>query len=166
MLTIKNMSKTYNVEKLTENDIETIYRLCQGNKLYYRYCQAKISREQILSDLYLKPEGVNEDNKYYLGFFEDELLVAVLDILDAYLDEETCFIGFFMVNILYQGQGIGSEIIQSVLAYVKKIGKAKVRLGIDKKNPQSKAFWNKNGFKVIKEVERSGGTILLAEKIL
>lgn len=166
MLIIKNMSKNYNVEKLTENDIETIYRLCQGNKLYYRYCQAEISREQILRDLYLRPEGVNEDNKYYLGFFEDELLVAVLDILDAYLDEETCFIGFFMVNILYQSQGIGSEIIQSVLAYVKKIGKAKVRLGIDKANPQSKAFWNKNGFKVIKEVERSGGTILLAEKIL
>ena len=166
MLNIKNMSETYNVEKLTENDIETIYRLCQGNKLYYRYCQAKISRKQILSDLYLKPEEVNEDNKYYLGFFEDELLVAVLDILDAYPDEETCFIGFFMVNILYQGQGIGSEIIGSVLDYVKNIGKAKVRLGIDKANPQSRAFWKKNGFKIIKEVEKSGGTILLAEKIL
>lgn len=166
MLTIKNMSKTYKVEKFTENDIETIYRLCQGNKLYYRYCQANISREQILSDIYLKPEGVNEDDKYYLGFFKNELLVAVLDILDDYPDEETCFIGFFMVNILYQGQGIGSEIIQSVLAYVKKIGKAKVRLGIDKENPQSKSFWKKNGFNLIKEVERSGGTILLAEKIL
>ena len=166
MLIIKNMSKIYNVEKLTENDIETIYRLFQGNKLYYRYCQAEISREQILSDLYLRHEGVNEDDKYYLGFFKDELLVAVLDILDAYPDEETCFIGFFMVNILYQGKGIGSEIIGSVLDYVKKIGKIKVRLGIDKGNPQSKAFWKKNGFKLIKEVEKSGGIILLAEKIL
>lgn len=166
MLNIKNMSETYNFEKLTENDIETIYRLCQGNKLYYRYCQAEISREQILRDLYLRPEGVNEDNKYYLGFFKDELLVAVLDILNGYPDEKTCFIGFFMVNILYQGQGIGTEIIESVLAYVKKIGKAKVRLGIDKENPQSKAFWKKNDFKIIKEVEKSGGTILLAEKIL
>lgn len=166
MLNIKNMTKSYNVEKLTKNDIESIYRLCQGNKLYYRYCQAEISREQILSDLYLRPEGVNEDNKYYLGFFEDEVLVAVLDILDGYPDEETCFIGFFMVNILYQGQGIGTEIIGSLLAYVKKIGKAKVRLGIDKENPQSKAFWKKNDFKIIKEVEKSGGTILLAEKIL
>lgn len=166
MLTIKNMSKTYKVEKLTENDIETIYKLCQGNKLYYCYCQAETNREQILRDLYLRPEGVNEDNKYYLGFFKDEVLVAVLDILDAYPDEETCFIGFFMVNILYQGQGIGSEIIGSVLDYVKKIGKIKVRLGIDKGNPQSKAFWKKNGFKLIKEVESLGGTILLAEKIL
>lgn len=27
MLTIKNMSKTYNVEKLTEKDIEIIYKI-------------------------------------------------------------------------------------------------------------------------------------------
>lgn len=92
--------------------------------------------------------------------------MAVLDILDGFPNEETCFIGFFMVNILFQGKGIGSEIIGSVLAYVKKIGKEKARLGIDKGNPQSKAFWQKNGFKVIDEIEREGGIILLAEKIL
>lgn len=28
MLTIKNLSKTYKVEKLIENDIETIYSFC------------------------------------------------------------------------------------------------------------------------------------------
>ncbi|WP_229028490.1 hypothetical protein [Anaerococcus vaginalis] len=94
MLIIKNMSKTYNVEKLTENDIETIYRLCQGNKLYYRYCQAEISREQILRDLYLRPEGVHEDDKYYLGFFKDELLVAVLDILKAIQTKKSVLLAF------------------------------------------------------------------------
>ncbi|WP_280641599.1 hypothetical protein [Anaerococcus jeddahensis] len=41
MLTIKNLSKTYKVEKLTENDIETIYSLCQGNKLYYHYVKQR-----------------------------------------------------------------------------------------------------------------------------
>ena len=52
-------------------------------------------------------------------------------MIDDYPDEETCFIGFFMVNILYQGQGIGSEIIESVLVYVKKIGKAKVKVNVN-----------------------------------
>ena len=41
-----------------------------------------------------------------------------------------------------------------------------VRLGIDKGNPQSNHFWNKNGFLVIKEVDQDGGTILVAEKTL
>ena len=45
-----------------EDDVETIYNLCQGNKLFYRYCQAEPSREQILSDLYIRPEGLRKDN--------------------------------------------------------------------------------------------------------
>ena len=151
MLTIKNMSKTYNVEKLTENDIETIYRLCQGNKLYYRYCQAEISREQILSDLYLRPEGVNEDNKYYLGFFDGDILIAIIDLILSYPTKEIAFIGLFMTNIEYQNKGIGSNIIRDVCSYLKEIGYKRVRLGVDKGNPQSYHFWIKNNFETILE---------------
>ena len=42
----------------------------------------------------------------------------------------------------------------------------RVLLGIDKENPQSNAFWAKNGFSVIRETEQENGTILLAEKRL
>ena len=43
-------------------------------------------------------------------------------------------------------------------------GLKRVLLGIDKENPQSNAFWSKNGFSVIREVEQEEGAILLAEK--
>ena len=43
-------------------------------------------------------------------------------------------------------------------------GLKRVLLGIDKENPQSNAFWAKNGFSVIREVEQEEGAILLAEK--
>jgi hypothetical protein len=39
-------------------------------------------------------------------------------------------------------------------------------LGIDKENPQSNHFWKKNGFDVIRVVEREDGTILVAKKQL
>jgi len=45
-------------------------------------------------------------------------------------------------------------------------GLKRVLLGIDKENPQSNAFWAKNGFSVIRVVEQDEGTILLAEKCL
>ena len=40
------------------------------------------------------------------------------------------------------------------------------QLGIDKENPQSNAFWAKNGFSVIREIKQDAGAILLAEKRL
>ena len=47
---------------------------------------------------------------------------------------------------------------------MKETGLKRVLLGIDKENPQSNAFWAKNGFSVIREVEQEEGAILLAER--
>ena len=55
---------------------------------------------------------------------------------------------------------------QDVCAYLKQTGKTAIRLGIAKDNPQANHFWKKNGFIVIKEVEREGWTVLVAEKKL
>ena len=49
----------------------------------------------------------------------------------------------------YQNKGIGSDIIRDTGNYLKQLGYKKVRLGVDKENPQSYAFWLKNGFCVI-----------------
>ena len=56
--------------------------------------------------------------------------------------------------------------MQELCLYLKETGLKRVLLGIDKENPQSNAFWAKNGFSVIREVEQEEGTILVAEKSL
>ena len=89
-----------------------------------------------------------------------------LYLIDGYPDGDTAFIGFFMMNRQLQGRRIGSSIIQDLCLYLKETGLKRVLLGIDKENPQSNAFWAKNGFSVIREVEQEEGTILLAEKCL
>ena len=71
-----------------------------------------------------------------------------------------------MMNKQLQGKQIGTAIIQELIAYLKMIGKTSIRLAIDKENPQSTQFWKKNGFFIIKEVDRNGWTILIAEKAL
>ena len=96
----------------------------------------------------------------------DNELIAIMDLIDGYPDETYAFIGFFMMHPLYQGKEIGSSIIGEVCQYLIQIGKKKVRLAIDKENPQSNHFWKKNGFEVLKEVKRNEWIILIAEKIL
>ena len=63
------------------------------------------------------------------------------------------WIGLFMIDIKYQNKGIGSHIIGEVTEQLKLCGYLKVRLGVDKGNPQSFAFWTKNQFKVVAEKE-------------
>jgi ribosomal protein S18 acetylase RimI-like enzyme len=69
-----------------------------------------------------------------------------------------------MMNRQLQGRRIGSSIIQDLCLYLKETGLKRVLLGINKENPQSNAFWAKNGFSVIRVVEQEEGAILLAEK--
>jgi hypothetical protein len=49
---------------------------------------------------------------------------------------------------------------------IRALYQAVIQLGIDQGNPQSTAFWKKNGFQVLKEVKRDDGIILLAQRTL
>ena len=71
------------------------------------------------------------------------------------------------MNTDLQGHGIGTEIISDSVVYLAQAGFKKIRLGIDKGNPQSKAFWLKNGFTFTGEAyESDGSTILVMERKL
>ena len=163
---IRKLSKKYDVRKLNEDDVEMIYTFCKSNTQYYEYCGKELSIELIEQDLKITPPGILIEQKYYIGFFENEKLVAIMDLEDGYPSSDYVYIGFFMMNRELQGIGIGSEIVSDVLHYVKEKGFTKCQLGIDKENPQSNHFWRKNGFEVIREVTQEEGTILVAEKQL
>ena len=99
-------------------------------------------------------------------FYALYIAAGFSDMIDGYPEPDIGYIGFFMMNAALQGKQLGSTIIQDVCAYLKQIGKTAIRLGIAKDNPQANHFWKKNGFTVIKEVEREGWIVLVAEKRL
>lgn len=163
---LRMFSKKYDVRKLNEDDVEMLYDFCKRNTQYYEYCGKDISIELIESDLKVTPPGIPMEQKYYLGFFEEGKLTAIMDLVDGYPSSNYVFIGFFMMNSELQGKGIGSKIISEVFNYLKTQGFEKCQLGIDKDNPQSNHFWKKNGFEIVKEVEIEEGIVLVAEKQL
>lgn len=80
-------------------------------------------------------------------------MIAVMDLISDCPETDCGFIGLFMMDNKFQNKGIGSDIIHDVLRYLKMSKFKKVRLGVDKGNPQSYSFWKKNGFSVISENE-------------
>lgn len=160
----ENLSIHYSVKKLSMDDVETIYTFCSSHTIFYRYCGKKLTRELIENDLQITPPGIELDDKFYLGFYKEDELIAIMDLINGYPAEDVAFIGFFMVSSSYEGTGIGSSIIDEALGYLKQQGFTSCRLGIDRDNPQSNHFWKKNGFEIEKEVMRSQGPILLAKR--
>lgn len=150
---VHTLSKSYSVRKLDEKDIDIIFELMHKNDIYFKYHPPFVTKESIADDMKALPPGKDYADKYYVGFFENEVLVANMDLILNYPSEKIAFIGFFMTDIRYQKQGIGSKIIKEVCTCLKSLGYQKVRLGVDRGNPQSHAFWLKNHFKVIEENE-------------
>ena len=166
MVDISKLSSHYDIRVLESSDVDKVLKICQQNTVFYKYTEARPTREHILYDMKATPPGIDMSAKYYLGFFANQEFIAVMDLIDGYPDYDIAYIGFFMLNIDYQGKQIGTAIIDETTDYLQSIGKKSVRLAIDKGNPQSTYFWKKNGFDIIKEVDVNGWTKLVAEKLL
>lgn len=159
------LSSKYHVRKLKEEDVETIYDLMVSNPLYYQYCPPQVTKESILEDMVALPPKKTLEDKYYLGFFDEHHLVAVMDLIYKYPNDQTAFIGFFMMNQEDQGKGVGSQIIEECCLYLKEMGFDFIRLGFVKGNPQSETFWIKNGFiRTDIEVKQERYTVVVMQK--
>ena len=141
-----DFSQKYAVRPLTAEDAEEILALCAENGQFYRYHPPMATRESILADMTALPPGTGAENKHYLGFFDGDALIAVLDLIEHYPQQNTAYIGFFMTKKERQGCGLGTSLIGKLFDELRKEKFCRVRLAIDRGNPQSKAFWEKNGF--------------------
>ena len=164
---LNRLSIKYRVKRIEKTDIPEVYMLCKSNPLYYEYCPPEVSIDSVKEELTALPKGKTLEDKYYLGFYENEILIAVMDLISKYPNEETAFIGFFMIDQQVQGKAIGTSIISEVCQYLKRIGFSYARLGYVKGNPQSEAFWIKNLFqKTGDEVQAEGYIIVVMQRTL
>ncbi|HFI0622522.1 TPA: GNAT family N-acetyltransferase [Streptococcus suis] len=162
-MTISYFSTSFQVRKLTETDLEQVLALYQTNPLYFEHFPPLPSLESLANDLVDCPPGKSLSDKYFLGFWEHNRLVAILDLIDGYPTAEIAYIGLFMVDANLSGQDLGSRIMAELLSQLATYFK-KVRLGYVESNPQSSYFWSKVGFCPTGEIkEMAGRRIVLSE---
>ena len=164
---IAGLSSKYDVKELGDSDIHDILNLCRENKLYYEYCPPMVTEESIKKDMTTLPPNTKISDKYYIGFYNEEKLIAVMDLIDGYPEQKIAYIGFFMTNVTIQKRGVGSEIISELCDYLKQKGFASIRLAWVKGNPQAEHFWLKNKFVILKETTSNvSDSVILAERCL
>lgn len=166
-LNLELISKKYVTRRLGETDVTVVVDVCKENPLFYQHCPPFVTEDSIRADMFALPPRMTMEDKYYLGFFEGDTLVAVMDLILGFPKEEIAFVGFFMMNKAMQGKGLGTALLEEVCAHLKESGFKYVRLGFAKGNPQSEHFWLKNGFRRTDvEVQNEGYVVVVLEKEL
>lgn len=140
------LSASYDVRKIVKEDLPEVLSLCLENPGYYQYCPSAATLESLEQSLHDLPPGKSHEDKYFLGFYQNKQLIAVMDLICGYPHHHIAFIGFFMVNRSCQGLGVGTAIISECSAHLRGIGYSKIRLAYVENNSQAKAFWRKNNF--------------------
>lgn len=143
---IEKLSTAHTVRRLTPEDAGAVLALAAGNELFYRYHLPLPDRESILSDMTALPPGKGPEDKYFLGFFRNGRLTAVMDLILGYPETDAAWMGWLILSPACQGRGAGSGILRDVEAALRAAGFRELRLAVDKGNPQSWAFWTKNGY--------------------
>lgn len=162
---LQQLSPLYTVRALLPEEAPVIYEILRHNTLFYQYHPPMVTVESIRKDMEALPPNKSRAEKHYIGFFQKNRLIAVMDLIEHYPQRGTAMIGFFAIDLSLQGNGTGSAIIQDSTAGLARMGFQKIRLAIDKGNPQSRAFWTKNGFALTGEqIKNDFSSYLVMEK--
>ncbi|WP_342757583.1 GNAT family N-acetyltransferase [Kineothrix sedimenti] len=92
------------------------------------------------------------DNKYCsFKVIEDQdrQVIGLLDIYHGYPDKECLWIGLFIMDKQFQGNGLGTAAIKSLLEEAAEKEWKACGLGVYLKNLKGVSFWIHNGFKEI-----------------
>lgn len=153
-LDIKAFSSEYDVRKLTENDITDVYKLCKANKHFYRYLGRVATKESLTEVISNVSSG--EDGKIFVGFYDKDRLIAIVDLIVGYPENDSAFIGWYVVEGELQRKGIGSQIFADIRATLKAIGINSISLGCVKENEIAMAFWQGLGFELTQDEKQVG----------
>ena len=108
----------------------------------------KLYIKQIISRV---PDGAGPNNKHFVGFYDRNRLVSVMELITGYPESDDAFIGWFMVDGHLQRQGIGSQIFADVRAAMTGQGYDYLSLSCEKENAEAIAFWKAQGFQATDE---------------
>ena len=161
------LSVVYRAVEVGPPDAEGLYELYRSNEYYHSYFSLDGSIDELIRDMTMLPDGCTADQKRFIAYYDGDSPVALLDLIEGYPDERTCYIGLFMVREGLHGRGIGSRLVGELCTALADCGYGKVRLAYGRDYAKAVSFWNKNGFVPVKEaVHEVYGELIVAEREL
>jgi GNAT superfamily N-acetyltransferase len=149
---IKVKEDSYEIRLLGSDDEADLQDLCERCHDFTLLTEGQLPGPtagfDILNDL---PPGKELEDKRVLGVYDQELLVAVVEMVKDYKVEGEWIIGLLLIDPNKRGNGLGSAIHDYIIEYVSQNGGSLLRIGVIEENTRGMNFWKGMGYH---EVER------------
>lgn len=147
-ISLQDIQENWSARPLYSADAAKILRLAQTNADFYALESSVPSLKNIKADLVRTPSRTSLEQKYYIGFYIDGKLIAVMDLILDYPQDLSAWIQFFMIDGRHQHQGLGTRILKEAENMLAQAGFAHLAVGVRPDNEAAVSFWKKNGYQV------------------
>ena len=141
-----SLSGEYRVTQAEPSDADSLFGLYSSNSQYFEHFSIEPTKERLTEDMTMLPDGCDREQKHFLVYHYGDSPAAILDLIEDYPSEGTCYIGLFMVRADLTGRGIGTAIISELCVTLSALGFKAIRLAYGKNYARAEHFWTKNGF--------------------
>ncbi len=149
---LREKLKEYRIIPITEDNLEEAFQLMHCNTYFYSRTQFhELTLEECREDMTALPPNTDMKQKYYLGIYEGDQMIAVLDYIEGYPEKEVAFIGLFILNHEIHGRGLGRHLISTFIEAARDNRFTEIKLGCYETNEIGYSFWSRMGF--VKERE-------------
>ncbi|PSN12126.1 hypothetical protein C7271_23840 [filamentous cyanobacterium CCP5] len=143
----------YRVIRLTRQDsdrLQVLYAACTDFFVMTEGTAPSLTAAQ--DEFTDVPEGKSPDDLHFFGLCNaQERLVGVITTAQQYPDEETWWIGLMLLAPDQRGRGLGSAFYQAFEQWLVEQGVNNVALSAIAPNTSGRAFWQRMGFKEIRQ---------------
>jgi ribosomal protein S18 acetylase RimI-like enzyme len=145
----------YSVHLLAHEDLQalqTLYEKCRDFMLLVDgHPAGENAAEEEFQDV---PPGKSAADHFMFGIVDrSNALAGLLDVVRAYPEEATWWIGLLLLAPEIRSQGIGEKVLEGFADYVRTGGGKALMLGVVKENEGAYRFWSRMGFELVRETE-------------
>jgi ribosomal protein S18 acetylase RimI-like enzyme len=104
------------------------------------------------------PPGKGAADKQVLGVIREGALIGVVELLIGYPGPTDWYIGLLLLSPEARGVGVGTAVVRDVAERVAAAGGRALHLIVREDNPRAGAFWERQGFALVKRLVQDLGT--------
>ncbi|MDD2840455.1 MAG: GNAT family N-acetyltransferase [Rickettsiales bacterium] len=138
----------FNARLLDVNqDLDLVQKFLEHNEDFFKLTTGKgVDKNEGKLFFDNLPQNKKIEDKFIIGIFDNNVLIALIDLVQGFLEESQWVMGSFIIDKDFRHKNIGMRLLQILEELLVTFKVNILRIVVQEYNPNAVKFWVKNGF--------------------